>query len=50
MDETEMRQLQARCEEREGMSLEERQVVALEEISDALIGLVRRLDRIAEKI
>ena len=49
MTEDEVNQLTKRIEYRSNMTLQERQVQALEEISDSLLGIVERLERIADR-
>jgi hypothetical protein len=50
MNAHEVSMLESRFERRKDISLEERQVEALEDIADALIGLVDRLDRIGDNV
>lgn len=50
MDEHDIKELQARWNKRKSMTLEERQVEALEDIADSLIGLITRLERIGDNV
>lgn len=50
MDEYDIKELESRIKKRKSMTLEERQVEALEDIADSLIGLITRLDRIGDNV
>lgn len=50
MDEIDVEYLSERRERRQTMSLEERQVAALEDIADSLYGLVDALERVGDNV
>lgn len=50
MNQYDVEELKRRHEKRQRMSREERQLMALEDIADSLVGLVSALERIGDNV